>query len=203
MKLFRRLLLGLVSTVVLFSALAFTVNREKPIDYIGVEGPLSFNGGKFHLAYSSNPKPTYFLQEYLPEGETSSDFNQMLTIFLIIDEAEPIKFMEAKQTELDARKKTDPSCNYSSAKSPDGKEHILDFLVSDTKDNKLSVVEFNVYRYKQVIVKGDKKATMIYCYHNRAYKDKITSFLSSLKETKAGYLNKMISAELPEVYIEE
>ena len=199
---FNRILLGVLVTFALFSAVAFTVSKEVPTDYLGVKGPLSFNGTKFNLAYSSNPKPTYYLQEYLPEGENASEFNQMLSIFLVIDEADAIKFMETKQAELDAKKKTDAVCNYSTTKSPDGKEHLLDFLVSYSKDNKLASVEFNVYRYKQITVKDDKKATLIYCYHSRIYKDKIPSFLSSLKESRINYLNKMISAEMPDVYVE-
>ncbi|MBK6772556.1 MAG: hypothetical protein IPG78_10610 [Ignavibacteria bacterium] len=107
-----------------FSALfiSFTMSKDNPIDRIGVTGPLMFNQVSYNLAWSDKPRDTYYIQEYLPEGQNVNSFNQMLTIHLFdvgitIEDA-----VKNKINELENRIKTDATCNYEVYKSPDGKE---------------------------------------------------------------------------------
>jgi len=93
--------------------------------------------------------------------------------------------------------------NFSVIKSPDGKESILDCLLSSGKNDKIDIVEFIVYRYKQVELKNNKKALLIYAYSKRSYDDKITSFLKNLKNDRTDLLNVMTSQELPKITIKE
>ena len=61
---------------------SFTTITDKPIDRLGVKGPLEFNNINFKLAWTDKPNDIYYIQEYLPDGEKPERFNQMLTIHL-------------------------------------------------------------------------------------------------------------------------
>lgn len=184
----------------LAALLLYIANPIKEVtDRLGVKGPLKFDQTSFVLASAEKPTNNYYIQEYLPVGEKFENFNQMLTIHLFIM---PISAKEAalqKIKELEKRKSTDPLCNYQMAESPDGTESIVDFLVSDSKNDKLNIAEFNVYHFKQVDVGNNQKAIMIYAYSKRSYGDSITDFLSGLKEDRNHYLNTMIGTDIPKV----
>lgn len=193
-----KLLIASLLTIFYF----FTPPKEEPKDRINVKGPLTFNNTKFQLAWSSNPNENYFVQEYLPQGELLPNFNQMLTINIFITEIEAKNAVQQKIKELEARKKTDPTCNYQINESPDGKEFIVDFLLGESKENKMTIVEFNTYRYKQIEIEKGKKAIIVYAYSKRSYSDAITDFLKNLGKERSTYLNALISTELPQIKIQ-
>jgi len=191
-------------TLLLFCSLlflSFTTVKEDPKDRLTVKGPLKFGSTSFVLAWTDHPQDHYYVQEYLPEGEKLANFNQMLTINLFVTDVELKDAIAQKTKELTKRKETDALCNYELNESPDGKEVILDFLMGESKDNKMTIAEFNVYRYKQVNIEGGKKAIIVFAYSKRAYADDITPFLKSLGEERVNHLNQMISTEVPTVKI--
>lgn len=172
-------------------------------DRLGIKGPLKFDQTSFVLASAEKPTNNYYIQEYLPSGEKFENFNQMLAIHLFIM---PVSAKEAalqKIKELEKRKSTDPLCNYQMAESPDGTECIVDFLLSASKNDKLNIAEFNVYRFKQVDVGENQKAIMIYAYSKRSYGEGITDFLSGLQEERNHYVNTMIGAEIPKAALSQ
>ena len=173
-----------------------------PIDRIGVKGPITFDDVSYNLAWSDHPHEKYYVQEYLPAGETVERFNQMLTIHLFDQSVKPKNGVNQKVAELNERKKSDPVCNYAVMESPDGKDFLLDFLLSDSKDGRLRIVEFNAYKYKQIEI-GDRKALLVFAYSKRAYDDEIEPFLKGLKEERMKHLQQVIKAELPTVTLEK
>lgn len=187
--------------LIALSTLLFSFTNS-PIDRLGVKGPLEFNKTNFKLAWTEKPSDIYYIQEYLPEGEYPERFNQMLTIHYFNTDLETKDAVGQKVKELTERKKTDAICNYQVTKSPDGKEFIVDFLLGESKDNKMTIVEFNVYRYKQIENFRKEKSIIVYAYSKRSYGDDITNFLTTLKDDRVSYLNAMISAEIPTVIIE-
>ena len=66
----------------------------------------------------------------------------------------------------------------------------------------MTIVEFNVYRYKQIEISKKKKAIIVYAYSKRSYGDEITNFFKTLKADRTNPLNQMISADIPTVTIE-
>ncbi len=66
----------------------------------------------------------------------------------------------------------------------------------------MTIVEFNVYRYKQIEISKKKKAIIVYAYSMRSYGYDITNFFKTLKSDITNYLNQMISADIPNVTIE-
>ena len=183
--------------------LSFTRIMDAPIDRLGVEGPLEFNKTSFKLAWTDNPKDNYYIQEYLPDGEKPESFNQMLTIHLFNTDIKTKDAVQQKVKELTERKKTDAICNYQITESPDGKEFMVDFLLGESKNDKMTTVEFNVYHYKQIEIGKKKKAIIVFAYSKRSYGDDITKFFNTLKNDRTDYLNAMISSDFPTVKIDD
>jgi hypothetical protein len=178
---------------------SFATPSDAPIDRIGVKGPLQFHNTQFNLAWADKPKDTYYIQEYVPAGEKVEHFNQMLTIHLFITELSVEDGVAQKVRELEERKKTDETCRYQVNKSPDGSEAMVDFLLGETKGDKMSMMEFNVYRYKQLDLGGGKHALLIYAYSNDSYGDDMTDFLKNLKAERSEMMNAMIGSDMPTI----
>ena len=182
--------------------LSFT-NSTDPVDRIGVKEPLKFNDLSFALSWSDHPKDYYYIQEYLPQNETSEHFNQMLTLHVFDKDVTAEAAMNQKVKELEIRKKTDKLCNYQVIESPDGKEFVVDFLLSQSIGDKLSVIEFNAYRYKKVSVGNNKTGILVYAYTKRSYGDDTTGFLQKLGDDRAKMLVAMQTIVLPEILIHQ
>lgn len=184
----------LILTIILTS---FTTSNIEPVDRLGVKGPLVFNKTSFGLAWTDKPNDTYYIQEYLPKDEKPERFNQMLTLHLFDKDIKVKTAVKQKVQELESRKKTDPTCQYQVTENPDGKEFMVDFLLGESKGDKMTIIEFNIYYYKQVDLGDKKKGILIYAYTKRAYGDDITSFLKNLGKDRASLLDAMIGAEKP------
>ena len=83
------------------------------------------------------------------------------------------------------------------------KSLLLTFYSGESKDDKMTIAEFNVYRYKQIEIAKKKKAIVVYTYSKRSYGDDITTFFKTLKDDRINYLNQMILADIPPVTITE
>lgn len=197
MKSIKSLLIGVSILLLSFNKL-----ENNPVDKLGVAGPLSFNEKTFKLAWTDHPTDSYYIQEYLPEGETTAHFNEMLTIHFFNTNIKLKDAVKQKINELNERKKTDGVCNYLITESPDGKEFIVDFLLGESEGDAMTTVEFNVYRYKQIEVSKKQKAIVVYAYSKRSYGDEITNFFKTLKNDRMEYINQMISAEIPSISIQ-
>ena len=180
--------------------LSFT-NSTNPVDRIGVKEPLKFNESSFTLSWSEHPKDYYYVQEYLPQNETFEHFNQMLTLHVFDKDATAEAAMKQKVKELEVRKKTDKVCNYQVNESPDGKEFVVDFLLSQSIGDKLSVIEFNAYRYKKVSIGNNKTGILVYAYTKRSYGDDTASFIQKLGDDRSKMLVAMRTVVLPEILI--
>jgi hypothetical protein len=180
---------------------SFTTSLNQVDDRLGVKGPLKFNNINFNLVWSDKPNEKYYIQEYLPEGEKLESFNQMLTIHLFDTDITTKDAVQQKVKELAKRKNTDPICNFVLTESPDGKGFMIDFLLGESKGSEMTIVEFNVYRYKQVDLGANKKGILVYAFSKRSYGGSITSFFKTLKADRTEYLNQMISVEVPAVTV--
>lgn len=183
----------------IFSVLfmSFTMSKDNPIDRIGVTGPLMFNQVNYNLAWSDKPRDTYYIQEYLPEGENVNSFSQMLTIHLFDVDITIEDAVKKKINELENRIKTDAACNYEVYKSPDGKEIIIDFTLGESKNNEMTIAEFNIYRYRNIELGNNKNGLLVYAYSERSYGEKITDFYKSLKTNRPELINMISLSELP------
>jgi hypothetical protein len=183
----------------LFLALLSLLSLVDPadkMDRLNIKGPLTFQGKNFELAWTSHPTDEFYIQGYLPAGEKPETFHEMMSVHLLRNDAEPHLAVMEKMKALETRKTTDAVCQYSLIESPDGKEFILDFVMSESKDDKVQLVEFNIYRYKQIEI-GGKKALLTYIYSKRAYGEEVTPLFEWLGTQRTEVLNKMIETSLP------
>ena len=173
--------------------MAFT---PAPKDHLGVKGPLKFDGTHFMLSWTDHPRENYFIQEYLPAGEKTETYHQMMTLHLFLVDIQSADAAAQKVKELTERKKTDPVCQFAVIKGPEGREHIVDFLLSESKQDKVSIVEFNIYRYVPVkTTKGN--GMLVYAYTRRSYDDEIDVFLNTLSDTRKKGIALMANASVP------
>ncbi len=181
--------------------LAFTNDSAAPIDRLGVAGPLTFGNTAFSLAWTTKPSATYYVQEYLPKGEKSADFEQMLALHVVTQATDVRSVVALKVKELEARKQSDVICNYQVMTSPDNQEIILDFLLSQNMDGSQGIAEFNVYRYRQVALGAGKKGVLLYAYSKRSYGSAIDDFLKTLKPVRTAAIATMTKTKVPTVKI--
>ena len=164
--------IGLSLMMILTCVMAFA--QEEVVDYLQVGKTLKFQGKKFELKWCQHPIEAYYLQEWLPKGETFDNYEQMLTVSLAFTEVLTVRdAVEAKVQELEERKKSDKCCNY---------------LVYERD-------EVDIHHYKPVVVNG-KKAVQLNFYSRRAYGDDIIPFLESLKDKKDDWINELTQMKI-------
>ena len=98
-----------------------------------------------------------------------------------------------KVDELEERAKTDACCNYQVLEN--NGEYILDFLVSDGNGKTLNLLEWDIHHYKTAIING-KKAQQLNFISTRAYGDDIMSFLESIKDKRAEWINALTQMDV-------
>lgn len=170
-------------------------------EHLDVSGPLDFNDTSFELAWSDQPNKDYYIQEYLPAGETLESFDQMLTLHVFDTKTTVKEGIGQKINELNKRKETDPTCNFAVQSNPDESEYIIDFVLGESEGDEMTIVEFNVYRYKRVKIGKRKEGLLVYAYSKRAYGGDILPFMKGLKEARSTHINQMIAAEVPAILI--
>lgn len=193
----------LLCLLTILSLSSFSTFQNKPTERIGVKGPIEFNKTNFLLAWSQRPNVDYYVQEYLPKDETLERFNEMITINVFVRDVSVENAIAQKTAELSKRKETDKVCNYSVTQSPDKKENMVDCILSAERDGELTVVEFIIYRYRQIELENHKKALLVYSYSKRSYGTDILPFFTHLKEQRKDLLNTMILKDLPKIKLQE
>jgi len=106
-----------------------------------------------------------------------------------LEDVQPFDALMAKVNELNEMKKKAPATNYELIKSPDGKEFIIDFLVSNGE-----IYEWNVYK-----LISNKKGTIMYGFSFRSSENgefTETAFFSNLKEKRTKFINLMIGTKI-------
>lgn len=161
-------------------------------DYLGVPGPLEFNGTTFHLAWSANPNQNYFKQEYLPSGQTLAEFRDMMLLEAVSGSISVSEASSMKINELKERKSFDPNVNYDIIRNESTGEIIVDFIMSDN-----NVIEWNAYRYSSLSNVSGIEGVYLMAISRRAYGNDINEFLVKLKEQRPGDIEALSKMTLP------
>jgi hypothetical protein len=191
------LLLFIVSLLVS----SFTPEKDNAKDYLNIPGPIKFNETDFSLAWSSNPTPTYFKQEYIPAGEVVERYNQMILMEVVYGDLTVEDAVKAQVNVIQQRKKTDQVAQYQIIENPNTGEIILDFLMSAGTKKKLDVVEWNAYRYKAFEDEKGRKGILLFAISRRGYNENIAPFLKGLKDERINMINLLGAYEMPVVKV--
>ncbi|MES2646452.1 MAG: hypothetical protein V4717_06220 [Bacteroidota bacterium] len=194
----RYLLLLIVVALLAFKQVGI---KEKPVERLGVPGPLIFGNTNFKLAWTNKTESGNYTQKYLPAGDSLINYRQMLTLELFKDDTLLERVVQNKIRELEARKKVDEYCNYNVIKSPDGDEFMLDFLTGEMKDKSNKLLQFNIWHYKLINIEGQGKFIELYAYTKRSYDNEIKTFLKHFRNDRIDMLAKMVSAGMPAIVI--
>ena len=169
------------------------VSAQTVTEYFDVGNPIKYCGTKYSLVWSARPQENYYVQEYLPKGESLEHYNQMFTVSEIFGDITPLDAVQAKIAELEQRKKTDPVTNYLVAEN--NGEYILEFIVGDSSDGKMNIVEVDVHYYKQMTING-RNASVLSFYSGRAYGDDIMQFIQSIPQKRNAWYEGMSNLKL-------
>lgn len=196
---------NLTITVLAFFAVLFSGAQTKKVakEYLNVPGPISLNKNLFSLSWTSHPSANYYKQEYIPAGDNFEKYTKMVSVELLISNATAADLANAKMNELKQLKTTNPLVNYEIFQK--NGEIILDFLISQNSANgrDVSIIERNVYRYKNFSGKNGQKGVMLFGASERAYEKDVDLFLMFLKKNKTVLLNAVAAFALPQISIKE
>ena len=182
-----------VLSIIISLLSCLSLSAQSATEYFSVGNPIKYCGTKYSLVWSAQPQENYFVQEYLPKGETLEHYNQMFTVSVIFWDRTPLEAVQAKVAELEERKKSDPITKYMVAEN--NGDYILEFLVSDSSNGKMNTVEVDVHYYRQMTING-KKASVLCFYSGRAYGDDILPFIQSIPEKRNAWYEGMSNLKL-------
>lgn len=182
-----------VISIIISLLSCLSLSSQSATEYFNVGNPIKYCGTKYSLVWSAQPQENYFVQEYLPKGETLEHYNQMFTVSVIFGDRTPLEAVQAKVAELEERKKSDPITKYMVAEN--NGDYILEFLVGDSSNGKMNTVEVDVHYYRQMTING-KKASVLCFYSGRAYGDDILPFIQSIPEKRNAWYEGMSNLKL-------
>lgn len=177
-----------------------SLSAQSAIEYFNAGNPIKYCGTDYFFVWSAQPQENYFVQEYLPKGESLDHYNQMFTVSVIFGDITPLEAVKAKIVELEQRKRTDPITNYMVAEN--NGEYILEFIVSDSSDGEMNTVEVDMHYYKQMKING-RIANVLNFYSCRAYGDDIMPFIQSIPEKRNAWYEGMSNLKLNPKFIKE
>jgi hypothetical protein len=197
-----RTILGLILIVTFAVTTSFNIKRyDKPIDYLNTGSVLLYNKIEYKLSWSSHPVSNFYKQEYIPEGETSEKYSNMLLVDFLLIDTPARNIVGLKVNELDERKKTDMVANYLLRENKAIGEFLLDFILSSGDADHVNVVEFNGYRYSNHTDKTGHKGVLLFGVSTRAYGVDVTPFLTNLKNNRNNMLTVLTQYEIPAIAI--
>jgi len=93
-----------IHVLVLAVLATFSLRGNDIVERLGVPGPLRYSATSFELKWTHKPAESYYVQEYVPRGETVEQFRQMLTLTVLAVDAEANAVEAMKIDELEKRK---------------------------------------------------------------------------------------------------
>jgi hypothetical protein len=174
---------------------------SKPANYFGLKESQLFDSVTYKLSWSSHPSESYYKEEYLAAGENNENYKSMLMMDFLITNSSAFDLVQNQVKILTERGKTDFTCVYNLYRSVRKGEYLLDFTLSEMKDGYITVVEYNIYRYKAYTDKQGHKGVLLIGLSNRAYDKDIETFALNLKAGRRVLLTKFKKYPYPDVEV--
>lgn len=195
----------MIKKVVLFLALSFGfifLNAQKVENLLNIESPIEFNGTEFYLSWAKQKSATLTLQEFLPSDEKAEEFSQLINFSYFNKDVKVDFAIREKIESLQQLEKKDKYAKVNDvADSPDGTEHIIDYMTSGiTPDNK-RFIEYNIQRFKK-IEKGNAKALLIFGYIKRIYTDDLRFASKTISKQRDQLMTAVIEYKLPTITLD-
>ncbi len=182
----------------LFCLCAALPAAAQTVDYLGLPGPIRFDGETYQLAWSSHPSPNYIKQEYVPQGQSVEHYTRMILVERLISNLNVANVVRIQTDTLKARTASDPLVDMDLITNDKTGEKLLDFIMSDKKAGE-EIVEWNGYRYAPTLAPDGGRGVLLFAISRRAYgaTDTLT-FLHDLKAIRPGQIDALATAPLPQ-----
>lgn len=181
------------------ATLGFIKAQENVVDLISVPGPIDLDGTEFLLTWSKQPSKTLYRQQFLPRDEQIENFIQLLDFSFFNKEIDIELAVRQKVESIQNRAAKDKFAKVNVSESPDGKEYIVDYFISEVPSKGDSYIEYNVYRFKQFDT-GTQKSFLILSYAKRSYGD-LKSAAKSLGKERDRLMTNIIEYKIPEIKV--
>jgi len=164
--------------------------KTLPVDNLALPGPIIFDHTAFHLIESSKPIQRYSKQEYLPQGQSITNYSNMILIEYLAENISPQQAVAAKAQEIAQRKTTDSIANFAVYSATDPAEYSIDFLMRQG-----NIVEWNLYRYRTVA-----NGLALYGLSIRAYDAELQKFVLNLSSTRTKMIPLFLTSPFPAIH---
>ncbi len=168
-----------ICTFIVLSFVSFQINPG--------EENVVFANTSFNLSTQSE-EASFIKKMYLPKGQSSNNFYEKFSFYVIKGEKDVIKSSKERVKKLQERQKTDPKCTYEYILNQDNSGLVFQYFMSDYEKDFL---EYNIE--KHVLNTQGKYIDQIsvYRYSYRAYAEDKVSFLKYLDDNKAQLIQDM------------
>lgn len=192
------MMLKKIVLLLFISVLSFVKAQDVP-DLLSIPGPIEYDGSEYFLTWSKPMSKTLYRQQYLPSDERIEDFTQLLDFSYFNKEIEMELAVRQKVEGIQQREKSDKFAKVNVVESPDGKEYIVDYFISESPEKGDSFIEYNVYRFK-TYDNGTSKSFLIFSHAKRMYGD-LKSGAKSLARQRDHLITTMIEFKIPEIKV--
>ena len=193
---FKKIFLALFITSV-----SFLNAQETATSILSFPNPLEYDEAEFYLIQSKQRSKTLFQEQYIPKDENLRDFTQLLDFSFFNKEIDIELAVRQKVESVQQREKKDKFAKVNVTESPDGKEFIVDYFISEAPENGDSYIEYNIYRFKNM-ENGGQKSFLIMSYAKRMYGD-LKSATKALAKQRDHLMTTMIEYKIPKIKIAE
>ncbi|UFK98293.1 hypothetical protein [Kaistella faecalis] len=191
---FKKIILALfISSVTLANA------QEAETSILSFSNPLEYDGTEFYLIQSKQRSKTLFQEQYIPKDENLQDFTQLLDFSFFNKEIEMELAVRQKVESVQQREKKDKFAKVNVTESPDGKEFVVDYFISESPETGEPYMEYNIYRFKNM-ENGGQKSFLIMSYAKRMYGD-LKSAAKALAKQRDHLMATMIEYKVPEIKV--
>ncbi len=178
--------------------------KKETINFLSISGPIYIQKKAHQLSWSSHPDASLYKHEYVALGDQLPNYKSMVMIDFVLTESTVSQVVITKISQLEKLKETLPIVNFNVIENKATGEKIIDCLIGKTAaDDRNSVVERTVYRYKSVRIKSGQRGIVLFAVSTRKYGKAINSFLLKLKTDKPVLVHEVAKVALPEISIKK
>lgn len=197
-----------VSIGLIFTSASYaqeTSKKETPatpteiVDRLNIPGPLTFDSNEYFLTWSKQNSSTWAQQQYLLRDDDFKNYKELINISYFDKEIDMENAVRQKVDYVQNRKdrSQDKYSFVNVTESPDGKEIIVDYLVTVVPKDSESYAEYNFDRFKNYDA-GGKKSFVIFSYSKRLPGD-LKYAVKSLSKDRSRLMEAVISTAIPPV----
>lgn len=181
------------------SSFSFSNAQENETSILSFPNPIEYDGTEFYITQSKQRSKTLFQEQYIPRDENLQNFNQLLDFSFFNKEIETELAVRQKVESVQQREKKDKFAKVNVSESPDGKEFIVDYFISEAPESGDPYIEYNIYRFKNM-ENGSQKSFLIMSYAKRMYGD-LKSSAKALAKQRDHLMATMIEYKIPEIKV--